>query len=441
MPGRNIVVVMSDDHGQWCSGPYGNEEIQTPTLDFMAERGIRMENAFCPTPVCSPARASFATGRRPSQHGVHDWIRIADDDGDREWLADEDTIPELLGDAGYRTGLAGKWHCGHTAVPEQFDEVHSIHHSDDFEGSRFSLKRDRCVADGAVEMIDDFSSEERPFFLFVGFAGTHGGWDGEPERLVAQYEHSGFEDIPEDTTYRYGDGDVIRRDDPQLSLANYYAAVQGIDEQVGRLFDTLDDAGELENTVTVYTADHGHNCGHHGIWGKGNGTVPQNMLEESIRVPLIVGPHGGVEGRQVREEFVDHCDLFQTLLDAAGVEPPADRAYPGQSYWRQLSRVGGDPSWEQVQIGEYGDVRMIRTERYKLVRRYFDAPDLLFDLEHDPRETRNVIDDPAHEHVVSGLKRQLQAAFEQYSEPGNEGVSVGNLPDYNQGSEPWNRRR
>lgn len=437
MTERNIVVVVSDDHGQWCASPYGNQEVRTPTLQYLADAGVRMDNAFCPTPVCSPARASLFTGRRPSQHGIHDWLDIDADDGQMDWLGAERTLPELLGDAGYRTGIAGKWHCGRGRIHDAFDDVHSMHDGG-FSGKKFSLRRDRWITDGALDFIAD--AADQPFFLTVGYSATHSSWRDEPARLVSPYRDATFADVPDDPTYRYGRGDVLAQSEPRRSLANYYAAVEGIDEQVGRLLDGLDDADVLEDTVFVYTADHGLNCGHHGIWGKGNGTVPQNMLDESIRVPLIVGPHGGVAGGQRRDEFVDHCDLFRTLLDAADVLPPTDRTYPGSSYWGPLATPDGVPTWTQRQICEYGDVRMVRTQRYKLVRRYFDAPDLLFDLERDPRETTNVIDRDEYAAVEDQLGALLEDAFDDIDGSDLDGRAVEQLPDYNGGNEPWRQR-
>jgi arylsulfatase A-like enzyme len=112
----NILVLMTDDHGQWASHCYGNRELSTPNMDYLAETGARMQNAYTPCPVCSPARASFWTGRLPSQHGIHDWIQ---EDGDtRPWFARERPLASVLQSAGYHTGLAGKWHCGQGEIPD-----------------------------------------------------------------------------------------------------------------------------------------------------------------------------------------------------------------------------------------------------------------------------------------------------------------------------------
>jgi choline-sulfatase len=427
-PTRNVVVVMADDHARWCVGAYGNEGVETPTLDHLARDGVRFENAFCPSPVCSPARASFFTGRYPSQHGVHDYIAVPSEYDGPEWLADEVTLPELLGEAGYTTGLTGKWHCGRGHEERVFDWTANMH-AEGWDVPKFSVERDRRVVENAVEFLRERAGEG-PFFLFVGLTATHAPWEGEPERLVERHRDSKFPAVPEEATYRFGRSDVVSVEDPDEALAQYYAAVEGIDENVGRLVDELDALGASDDTLVAYTADHGHNCGHHGIWGKGNATRPQNVLEESIRVPLLVGGHGEISGPQVRGEFVDHCDTFRTLLDVAGVEAP-ERAYPGESYRDALTRAADATDWPQRQVCEYGDVRMVRTERYKLVRRLPDGPDLLFDLAEDPRETRSVHDDPAYAAVRERLEDRLDAAFERYAESGREGVPVADLPTYN----------
>lgn len=433
---RNVLVVMTDDHGDWCTGAYGNQEVDTPNIDYLAADGVRMENSFCPTPVCSPSRASFFTGLRASQHGVHDWIN-AELHPDSDWLTDAVTLPELLSEAGYTTGLVGKWHCGSDGAERVFDHAITLH-ADDADGSFFTVQRDRRTTDNAIEFLRTRGGEASPFFLFVGLAATHLPWRDQPDRLVRRYRGSDFDDVPDDPTYRFGGTNVLRPDDPDEARAQYYASAEGVDEQVGRLLDELDAQGLTEETLTVYTADHGHNCGHHGLWGKGNGTSPQNVLEESIRVPLVFGTHEELVGPQVRDEFVDHTDTFRTLLDFAGVEPPDGADYPGESYRPQLTGAAGGGAWEQVQICEYADVRMVRDERHKLVRRLPDGPDLLFDLDADPRETRNVVDEPRYADVVERLNARLTEAFDTDATEDETGIPVDALPEYN-GEEAWDR--
>lgn len=434
----NILLVIADDHGQWCTGAYGNSEVDTPAIDHVADTGVRMENAFCPAPVCSPARASLYTGRYASQHGIHDWIDMGGEYDGPHWLADERTLPELLGEAGYTTGMVGKWHCGQGAEQQLFD-IAANKHTDDWDVPKYSLEYDRRIADRALEFLHTHGESEEPFFLVVSFTGTHSPWEGNPERHARRYRRGPFSDVPREPIYRFGRADVFGDpDDPAEARAQYYAAVTAIDELFGRLLDELEDRRLFEETLVAYTADHGYNCGHHGIWGKSNGTVPLNMLEETVRVPLVLGGHTDVFGGQVRPEFVDHCDTFQTLLSFAGVEPPEGRNYPGESYIGQVTRSDGSPDRRQVQFCEHAGVRMIRTESHKLVRQLSADRELLFDLDADPRESRNVIDDPAYEAVAATLREELTSEFEAHSDPEKQGYPTGNLPSYND-TPSWER--
>lgn len=448
-PRPNILVVMIDDHGQWATGCYGNRELHTPTLDYLARTGTRFANAFTPTPVCSPARASFFTGRLPSQHGIHDYLaERMPEIGERDWLADETTLPQLLSAAGYQTALSGKWHCGRGAHPQPgFDTWFSLgpaqgnhtgphtYYDGDTPVTMRGYKAE-ITTDHALRFLHT-RDDTRPFFLFVGYIATHSPWAGHPERLVARYRDCTFDDIPADTAYPFGrhagEGAKLLTDAAQRAAkAEYYAAVSVVDEQVGRLLDALDTAGTRDNTLVVYTADHGLNCGQHGVWGKGNGTRPLNMLEESIRVPLILNRPDLFAG-QVRAEFVNHCDLFSTLCDVGGVEiskADADtRRYPSRSFAPLL--FGGVIPDRDAVFGEYGNLRMIRTRVHKLIQRYPDGPCELFDLIIDPRETVNLFDDAAHQACLQQLATRLDAHFARYQDPVKSGLNVCALPVHN----------
>lgn len=446
----HILVIMSDDHGQWAAGCYGNSELHTPTLDYLATTGVRMANAFTPTPVCSPARASFFTGRLPSQHGLHDYLQETEESVKQHiWMADEVTLAELLSASGYKTGLVGKWHCGQGEQRQPgFDYWFSLgpgqggHRGphtywDNDQPVELTGYKSTIVTDHALEFLRTCNGET-PFFLFVGYTATHSPWLNHPERLIVPYRTCTFKDIPNDITYPFGR--LTRGPRPQNRLnrhellAQYYGAVSEIDEQVGRILDYLDGHELRENTLIVYVADHGLNCSHHGIWGKGNATRPLNMLEESIRIPLIFNCPSRLYPGQVRAEFVDHCDLFQTLLNCADVtlskELLEERRYPGRSF-KPLLEGTGLPTWKTEVFGEYGNVRMIRTRTHKLIRRYPDGPCELFDLLADPRETINLFSAPEQQPLVQELTTHLNAFFSQYEDPIKTGLRVRELPMHN----------
>ena len=445
----NILLFVTDDHGQWASGPYGNREVETPNLDRLAASGVVMENAFTPTPVCSAARASLLTGLTPSQHGVHDYIAMAFDRG--PWLAGERTLPQLLQETGYRTGLAGKWHAGNEDEPAPgFDSWFSV-------GSAYPLrhegKRDFCNQ-GRMEAMCGYTDEiiaeqatrfaeaddQRPFFLLVGLTATHGPWSGHSERLVSLYRDATFGDIPVGESYQFGkqvlESLSVDRGREREAQAQYYAAVSHVDEIIGRLLAAVDGVGKLGETLVVYTSDHGLNCGHHGIWGKGNGTRPLNMVEESIGVPLILKWPGVLPAGMRCGELVDHLDLFQTLAGSGQGQLPPDADYAGRSMLPILVEPDGGGSWRDVQFGEYGTVRMARTKRYKLVQRHPSGPDELFDLETDPRECRNLIDRSSHQALRSELSLLIESHFGRYSRPGKSGTLGAGLPQHNM-TEAW----
>ncbi|QMU96272.1 sulfatase-like hydrolase/transferase [Microbacterium esteraromaticum] len=444
----NILVIMSDDHAQWAAGCYGNADVDTPNLDYLAKTGVRFANAFTTSPVCSPARASFFSGRLPSQHGMHDYLNELDEEvRATRWLPKERLLPEILHEQGYTTGLSGKWHLGHDdAAPSGFDfwYSHSIEISrpDGYTApwpteTPSGPGYDRhAITDKAVEFLRR-RDHTKPFFLFVGHIATHSPWDNAPDRLVERYRERALHPVHDDFTYPFGrlrsESLYASRDDPREALAQYYASVTDIDDQVGRLIDELELQGLSESTVVVYTSDHGLNAGQHGIWGKGNGTIPYNVVDESIRVPLIVSFPTGILGRQHRVENVDHTDTFATLLELAGTTPPTDlhpTPYPGRSYVGPLMGRPQEECADAVFV-EYGNLRMTRTSTMKLVKRYPDGPDELFALEHDPRESADVWDRPEFRAVRDELEATLTSYFARYDESDTSGLRVEDLPRHN----------
>ncbi len=446
----NIIVFFSDDHAQWALPCYGNSEINSPSMNYLAETGIVMQKAFTPCPVCSPARASFWTGLYPSQHGIHD--HLAEDDPATQatdWLAGQSLLADRLKSAGYTTALCGKWHCGSGEIPKTgFDFWHSAwrktpkYHSDAnlYSEQGRVVERSgtdtRIISEAAIQFLRE-RDWDKPFFLFIGYAATHNPWINRSERLAAQYRKASFSDIPADVPYPFGEmgRHPAAPENPREALAQYYASVSMIDEGIGQLLDELAAQRQSENTLIVYTSDHGLNMGHHGLWGKGNGSQPLNMLDESIRVPLILNYPAELGGGFSRGECVTHCDLFMTLLDFADALPADADACPGRSYRTHL-RGAAETDWENVYFGEYGSTRAIRDERHKLVLRYAEGVNLLHDLEADPRETRNLYDDPGCQPLIARLTRRLGEFFERYTVPEHSGLRGDALPIHNR-REAW----
>ncbi|MBW8639897.1 sulfatase-like hydrolase/transferase [Hoeflea sp. WL0058] len=445
----NIIVFLTDDHGQWALGSSGNPGVETPNLDYLARTGAVMENAFTPTPVCSPARACFLTGCTASQHGVHDYLDNEPARFGRDWLEGQKTAPELLQSAGYETGLVGKWHLGNDTKPARgfehwgalagdypIDAAGPARYCKDGEVVTIAGSKADVITDAAIDFLRKRDGE-RPFFLVVGHVSTHSPWEGHPERLADRYRSHDFAELPQGESFPFGaqnleSRDLIDRAHQSEALAQYYASVTAIDEGVGRVLDALDAAGVSENTLIVYTSDHGLNCSHHGIWGKGNGTLPLNMVEETIRIPLIVsGP--GVEKEQRRAEFVDHLDLFQTVLDVAGVNPPTDIDYAGRSYLGLLG--GGDlADWRDLQFCEYGTTRMARGDRYKCVEWLDTGTVRLFDLVTDPREETDIAGD--NPELCRSFLDLIAAYYDRFSTPEHSGARPGGPEPTNETS-PW----
>jgi arylsulfatase A-like enzyme len=460
----NILVFLTDDHGPWAQHVVGTKELITPHLDALAATGVRMTQAYTTCPVCSPARASFFTGRMPSQHGVHDWLDETRKGFDHPGLTGQTLISELLKSAGYYTGLAGKWHCGVDHQPQPgFDSWFSYWTNQyPHQGKQnFSDQGNHIVEEGfqsplltnhAIDFLRQHrqSNEngDKPFFLFVGYVDTHSPHTQAPPELVAQYKSATFSDIP-DEKFAPCHGAIIsgKAADPQKErnkLEQYYAAVSSVDREVGRIIDELKSTGQFENTLIVYTGDHGLNCGHHGIWEKGNGTSPQNFLDESVRVNCTLSwPAGGILQNITCGDIVNHCDLWATLLDIAGATPDAKTLAsinsPGRSYLHQLT---GKPAtdWPKAQISEYGNARMIRTAQFKLILRYpyadYTYPSELYDLQNDPRETINYFTDPKFADTVKSLTAQMNAFFEKYTIPSHSGLALQSQPICNNAS-PW----
>jgi arylsulfatase A-like enzyme len=460
----NILIFFTDDHGQWLQQAYGNSEFRIPNMSRIARRGVLMRNAYCTTPVCSPARASFFTGRMPSQHGIHDWLEETKQAYGYPWLEGQTLISDLLKKAGYHTGLVGKWHCGEGRYPhsgfdywfsywaaqyphkgkQQFSDNGSYTQEEGFQSPFFS---ERAIS-FLRSHYRDGATAKQPFFLFVGYTDTHSPHTNMPGNLVDEYKRATFRDIPREKFYKVHGVPLIPVSNDAAKERDkheeYYASASSIDHEVGKILDELGKTRKLEDTVVIYTGDHGLNAGQHGIWEKGNATVPQNFFDESIRVPCAISwPRGGIARNLQSDISVNQCDLFATVLDIAKATPDSETARkinsPGKSYLRQLCGEESPP-WRTGIICEYGNARMIRKDGYKLILRYpfekVNFPNELYDLKADPRETTSIYSLPQHATLISSLRSEIENFFAKYTVKGHSGLDLENQPMATPAS-PW----
>jgi choline-sulfatase len=455
----NVLFILTDDQGPWAMRCAGCDEIDTPNLDGLAETGTRFTNFFCASPVCSPARASLLTGRIPSQHGVHDWLRAGnttqalepEGTGRRiEYLQGIPGYTDALAAAGYRCALSGKWHLGDSHHRQKGYEFWSVHakgggpyyNAPMVEGDEIRTEHDYvtdAITDRAIEWLDRTACDPRPFYLGVHYTAPHSPWGREhhPTATWDRYRREcDFRSVPSGVSppswAKYLSIPIADENERRNALAGYFAAVTEMDRNVGRLLEALEARRLREHTLVVFTSDNGMNMGHHGVFGKGNATYPMNMYEESIRVPFIASLPGRISCGSVHDSLVSQYDFAPTLLDYLDVDPGPfavpKATLPGRSFAPLFddtrSMPPPSPADEVVIFDEYGPVRMIRTGRWKYVHRHGRGPDELYDLVEDPTETANLADDPTRRSRRNELRDRLVEWFARYVDPERDGASA-----------------
>jgi arylsulfatase A-like enzyme len=431
----NVLCILTDDQGVWAAGCYGNPEIRTPGIDRLAATGTRFEHFFVATPVCSPSRATLLTGRIPSQHGIHDWLRGCSlGEGATRFLDGEVAYTDVMREAGYRCGLSGKWHMGDDAIPQHgFDEwfiatngpyygASCVRDGRAYEEPRYVTD---VITDEGLAALERLAAGRAPFYLSVHYTAPHSPWLGQhPEGLVDSYADCPFESCPQEPLHPGAGPLTAGHHGNREALQSYFASVTAMDAGVGRLLDRLEELGLRESTLVVFLSDNGFSCGHHGFWGKGNGTSPRNMYENSIRVPAVFSHPGSIPEDRVEGAMVSAYDFLPTLLEYLGLPVPSDRDLPGRSFLPALRGEELQGRGEVVIYDEYGPVRMIRTERHKYVHRHPDGPHELFDLAEDPDERRNLAAEPGREPLIRELRGRMEEWFARYVNPEIDGLKM-----------------
>ena len=431
----NVLFILTDDQGPWAAGCYGNPEIRTPSLDRLAASGMRFERFFVASPVCSPSRATLLTGRISSQHGVHDWIRGGNMGEDAaRYLEGETAYTDVLAQNGWTCGLSGKWHLGHSQLPQHGFSHWFTHQQGGGPYNDAPMVRNgepvtvpgyvtHAITDDALGFIDRHADGADPFYLSVHYTAPHSPWTGHPQEIVDSYDDCPFESCPQEPIHPWAAGHPLTENSmgDREMLKGYFAAVTAMDADVGRLLDRLEEKGLRENTLVFFVSDNGFSCGHHGFWGKGNATYPANMFENSVRVPFIASHPGRIPAGAVQRAMCSAYDFMPTLLDYLGLPVPEGGNLPGGSFAPALVDEAAPSRGEVVVYDEYGPTRMVRAEDWKYVHRHPEGPDELYDLVNDPDERRNLAGDEDQQERVAAMQRTLQEWFARYVEPARDG--------------------
>ena len=423
-PKPNILFLFSDDQRADTIAALGNDRVRTPHLDRLVHQGTTLTRAYCmgaqQGAVCVPSRAMLMTGR--SLFRVHDQ------------LTDQPSWPEQFAAAGYRTFITGKWHNGAKSVTRVFTEGRSVFMggmvdpldaavqdfavagvlSDRTPAGKHVVER---VADEAVAFLDA-QSAAKPFLCYVSFTAPH-----DPRVAPGEFHAAYRSDLPPVPAnflarHPFDNGEMTVRDEKLLStpreelavrgeIADYYAAITFMDQQIGRILAALEASGQVGNTIIVFSSDHGLALGSHGLLGK------QNLYEHSMRAPLLISGPGLPAGRRTPALCHLH-DIFPTLGDLAGV--PAPPGNEGRSLRPVLS---GQANAGRAFIGTaYRKVqRAITDGRWKLIA-YPKVPRVqLFDLQNDPDERHDLGGDPAQAERLSVLVSALVTWQREHDDP------------------------
>ncbi len=284
------------------------------------------------------------------------------------------------------------------------------------------------ITEHALAYIDKYAESYRdagePFYISVHYTAPHDPWDADqhPEEFVKLYRDCECTATPDEPlhpdripTAPGGTGEERKR-----LLRGYYAAVSAMDAGVGMILDRLEKRGLAEDTLVIFTSDNGMNMGHHGIWGKGNGTFPFNLFDTAVKVPFIARWQGVIPNGRVTESMCSHYDIIQTLKELLDLKGELPEGLPGRSFAPVLTGAA-DVDNHVVILDEYGSSRMIRSREWKYIHRYPYGPDELYHLSEDPEEKENLARCITYDEVRYELFDRLQKWYAQYADPAVDG--------------------
>ena len=411
----NVLFLFSDDQRADTLSALGNPALRTPAVDRLVRRGTVISRAYCMggnnAAVCMPSRAMLMSGR--SLFRIH------------EQLDHQETWPEKFGQAGYSTFMTGKWHNGANSALRSFQRgkavflggmgnpfelpLQDISSEHTFVNKRVSGEHSvKLFADAAVAFLQQ-QDGAAPFLCYVSFNAPH-----DPRTAPVSYHdrlNRKKPPVPSNflSQHPFNNGEMVIRDETlapwprtpeivQQHLADYYAYIEFLDDQIARILHALDASGHAENTIIVFSSDHGLAIGSHGLLGK------QNLYDHSMRAPLIfVGP--GIPKGKLSDAMCYLYDIFPTLGELAGV--PALDGSEGRSLGPVLA--GKSTTHRDAIFTSYRNVqRAVRDDRWKLIVYPQINKTQLFDLRSDPFEMHDLAADPRHPALVKHLTSVLQ---------------------------------
>ena len=443
----NILLITTDQQRLDSIGCYGSRQVRTPNIDALAARGTRFDSAYIQNPVCIPSRACIQTGRYTHQHGLTYMETVVDTTpGLPPW---EKTFMERLQASGYRTAAFGKIHmmpergfhhmrvCGgkgarwtqsaglpigpgplgpHYAAwlearhPGGYELIYQQRQEPEYKKYKTAVVNvlplgeyvDYWVAQNTIDYLS--ASPSTPFFVQCGFCGPHGPID-PPRPYDSLYP---FDQVELPPNVGVDAGGQPRSYTPEWEamlrrwISYYWGLVTLIDDQVGRIMSTLTELGLWENTLVIYVTDHGEMLGEHGHLGKGNFT------EAVIHAPLIVAPPGSRQGPSETDGLVETMDIAPTVMDYAGAPIPEDMQ---ATSLRPL--LEGRGQGKEAILCEYTTNdrlrcgKCVRTKRHKYAFWGAGEPEQFFDLESDPLERRDLIDEPEWQDEITAHRRLM----------------------------------
>jgi len=484
----NVLYIMSDDHAAHAISAYGSrfaEVAPTPNIDRLANEGAIFTNAYCTNSICSPSRACVLTGQYNHINGAFDLSGNVPPG--KQMLAIE------MNKAGYQTAMIGKWHLKdepadfdyYCVLPGQ-GKYHnpSFRVRGDKPWGKNTIKFDGkhvsdAITDLSIDWLENKWDRSQPFFLMHHYKAPHDYFDNAPryEKYLADVQipepdtlwnrdpkfgsiatrgaddeliaHVGtsigdrnprrsyLQDLPKlypnEFPKNYHPADYTDEENTRFAyrayLRKFLRCVKGIDDNLGRLFATLEETGQMDNTIIIYTADQGFMLGEHDYQDK------RWMFEESQRMPFLIRFPGAIQAGTKIDSLVENVDFAPTLLEFVGAKIPS--SVQGRSF-KAIAESGDEPvDWRQAVYYRYW-MHMahhdnpahvgIRTKKYKLIYYYgcnydggYRTPPgwELYDIENDPHETRNVIDDPGMAETVQRLKQQLAQTRKDVGDDGS----------------------